>query len=76
MHLKSSDYSGGSYSERYTVYDLIITEQMKYVHLIFEGNGNLFMLWSAAIDMQNKAVLQQAEDIIFNKMKLVKLPAV
>lgn len=66
-HNKTSDYSGGEYKENYAFYDLSVTEQMKYANLVSETNDSLFALWSAAIDMNNEAALQQAEDIIFNK---------
>ena len=50
-----------------TYFDLTLTEQLRYSHLLGETNPQLFRLWAAAIDLGNAAVFQMAEDIIFNK---------
>ena len=55
-----------SYNYIYTYYNLSLVEQMKYDGVI-STNSSFFRLWSAAIDMGNTAVLQQAESIILNK---------
>ena len=65
-YTKTTEYSG-EYKEIYTFYDLSVSEQMKYAHLFSDANNSLFALWSAAIDMNNQTILQQAADIILNK---------
>jgi hypothetical protein len=51
------------YTRQY--YDLSVAEQVRYSN--FFNQNSLFRLWSAAIDLENKEVFQQMEDIIFNK---------
>lgn len=60
------DYSDG-YKTVYTYYDLSISEQIRYAHDLGDHNTSLFMLWSAAIDANEKEAYRVAEDIIFNK---------
>lgn len=64
MYTQSYD---SNYNDVYTYYDLSIAEQIKYEHALGNANTQSFKLWSAAIDMGRQDVLQQAEDIIFNK---------
>lgn len=54
-----------------TFYDLNVTEQLRYSN--FLQSNQMFRIWSAAIDLGNKEILQQAEDIIFNKDQVGKV---
>ena len=52
---------------QYTYYGLTLTEQIKYNHAIGDTNPELFRLWSSAIDLGNREVLQLLEDIVYSK---------
>ncbi len=61
-----------SYTPVFQYYDLSLTEQIKYAHTLGDANASLFRLWAAAIDAGHQPVLQQLEDIIFNKCEIGK----
>jgi hypothetical protein len=52
---------------KYEYYNLTLTEQIRYNHTIGDTNQELFRVWSSAIDLGNKDVLQLLEDIVYNK---------
>ena len=52
---------------KYIYYNLTVTEQIRYNHPLGDNNPELFRLWSSAIDLGNKEVLQLLEDIVYNK---------
>lgn len=58
-----------NYSYVYSYYDFTIPEQIKYSHALGDSNPSLFWLWSAAIDMGNKEVFTELENIIYNKAR-------
>ncbi|HRH47087.1 MAG TPA: hypothetical protein PKY82_35905, partial [Pyrinomonadaceae bacterium] len=66
-------FTHGSYPKyEKTFYELSVTEQAKYDHLL-NGGHSLFRLWSAALDLNNQELYQQLEDIIFNKDEVGKV---
>ncbi|HQU83001.1 MAG TPA: hypothetical protein PKY59_07755, partial [Pyrinomonadaceae bacterium] len=65
-------YSWSYYPKNKRVfYDLRVVEQIKYS--FYFQQVSLFRLWSAALDLGEKEVFRQMEDIIFNKDEIGKV---
>lgn len=65
-------YTHGSYPKyEKTFFNLNVSEQAKYSH--YFGWNEMFRVWSAALDLGNKELFQQIEDIIFNKDEVGKV---
>lgn len=65
-------YVFGSYPKyEHIFFDLSVAEQLRYS--LYLRQNQMFRVWSAAIDAGNREILQQAEDIIFNKDEIGKV---
>ena len=65
-------YTYGEYPDyKRTFYNLSVSEQLRLSQYLQQNQ--MFRVWSAAIDLGNKDILKQAEDIIFNKDEIGKV---
>ncbi len=68
----SQVYAFGEYPDyKHQFYDLSVSEQVRFSQYL--SHNQLFCLWSAAIDLDNREIFQQLEDIIFNKDEIGKV---